>query len=319
MISFIVIGKNIESTVEICIRSIQNFIAFNKIKESEIVYVDSDSNDRTIDLCKKLPTTIIQIKGEVNAAIGRNVGAKKSKGEILFFVDGDMELIPEFYPIAFENEHKLKHPFVTGDFLDKFYDENFNPVSKTFKVNGFQTTVFMSVVGGLFIVERPYWEKLNGMDERLIRSQDFDFGLRMEKAKCPNLRYHNLLAYHHTKSYYQNQRLNQLIYNKGLLSTGILVRKHIFNYSYLKILVKSRRSLILFIISIMISIVAPTFGLLCLSGYLFYQVIRSYRSYQKEGYFWGNFKYKLIFDLMTFIGFLFYFPAQKTYAVHILQ
>lgn len=317
MISFIVIGKNIESTIGICIGSIQEFISFNKIRESEIIYVDSDSTDKTIELCKELPVRVIQTKGEVNAAIGRNTGAKNSRGDILFFVDGDMELIPEFYPVAFKPGHKLNYPFVTGDFIDKFYDEDFNPVEKTFKVNGFQTTVYMSIVGGIFIIERSCWEKLNGMDERLIRSQDFDFGLRMEKAGCPNLRYHNLLAYHHTKSYYQHQRINQLIHNKGLLSTGILVRKHIFNYSYLKILVKSRRSLILLLASIVISLIVPFPGSLFWLAYLSYQLIRSYRSYRKEGYFWGNFKFKLLFDIMTLAGFLFYFPAQKKYTVQL--
>ncbi|MCD4680112.1 MAG: glycosyltransferase, partial [Bacteroidales bacterium] len=126
MISFIIIGRNIENTIAKCIESVIRFIGNNNIIEYEIVYVDSESKDKTIEIAKKYPIKIFQIKGQVNAAIGRNVGAKNAKGDILFFIDGDMEILPDFYPIAFDtNTNKLKYPFSSGPLLHKHYNGKF--------------------------------------------------------------------------------------------------------------------------------------------------------------------------------------------------
>ncbi len=127
MISFIIIGRNIEKTITLCLESIFRFTKENKISSYEVIYVDSASSDKTIEISKLYTIRIILITGQVNAAIGRNEGAKHAKGEILFFVDGDMELIPDFWDFVYDKSKKrLKYPIISGYLRHKFYDGNFN-------------------------------------------------------------------------------------------------------------------------------------------------------------------------------------------------
>ena len=183
MISFIIIGKNIEKTIALCLESIFRFTKENDISSYEMIYVDSASSDKTIEISKLYPIRIILITGQVNAAIGRNEGAKHAKGEILFFIDGDMELIPDFWDFVYDKSNKrLKYPFISGYLRHKFYDGDFNYLY-TRDDNIAKEPVFRNVVGGLMLVEQKYWESMGGMDERLIRNQDLDFGLKMANAR----------------------------------------------------------------------------------------------------------------------------------------
>ena len=90
MISFTVIGRNEEKNLRRCFNSIYNTILYNQIKDQKVIYVDSKSTDRSIDIAKEFRSiTIYCITGYCNAAIDRNIGAKESKGNIFFFIDGD--------------------------------------------------------------------------------------------------------------------------------------------------------------------------------------------------------------------------------------
>ena len=114
MISFIIIGRNVEHTIERCLNGVFNFIEVEKIDRSEVIYVDSDSYDRSLELASKTQARVLHLKGKLNAAIGRNVGAEHAKGDILFFIDGDMELLPGFLSDIVDESGKMKYPFCTG-------------------------------------------------------------------------------------------------------------------------------------------------------------------------------------------------------------
>ena len=105
MISFIVIGKNEGWKLKLCFDSIQNVVSQDGITDYEVIYVDSRSIDDSIQLAKTYPNTrVFMITGECNAGVGRNVGAKEAKGDILFFVDGDMEIQAGFLCKVLTNE-----------------------------------------------------------------------------------------------------------------------------------------------------------------------------------------------------------------------
>ena len=93
MISFIIIGKNEGKTIKLSIESVLNVIENSLFIESEILYIDSKSSDQTLKIVKSYrQIKYFELTGKCNAAIARNVGARESKGEVLFFIDGDMEI-----------------------------------------------------------------------------------------------------------------------------------------------------------------------------------------------------------------------------------
>ena len=93
MISFIVIGYNEGHKLKTCFKSIYKCVEFNRLPSYEVIYVDSKSDDKSLEIVKEFPSIkAFTILGDCNAAIGRNIGAIEAKGSILFFVDADIHL-----------------------------------------------------------------------------------------------------------------------------------------------------------------------------------------------------------------------------------
>ena len=111
MISFIIIGKNEGWKLKACLDALSVVVCKDKIQDYEIIYVDSKSTDDSINVAKQYPKArVFLITGECNAGVGRNIGGKEAKGDILCFLDGDMELQTEVIPsLLDENNHVLKN------------------------------------------------------------------------------------------------------------------------------------------------------------------------------------------------------------------
>lgn len=105
-LSVIVIARNEEvkigACLDSCVRSIQAAKSQGLIDRGEIVLVDSASTDRTVEIAKAYPATIVHLPAEwhLSAAAGRFVGTRHVTGDLLLFVDGDFVLIPEWLPEA---------------------------------------------------------------------------------------------------------------------------------------------------------------------------------------------------------------------------
>src|SRR6476661_3072924 len=115
MISFIIIGKNEEKNLTRCINRVIETINYNALAEYEIIYVDSNSTDNSIAVVERFPLVrILKVTGYCSVAIGRNVGAEEAKGDILYFLDADMEICPDFLTDILDEQQNLKYDLVSG-------------------------------------------------------------------------------------------------------------------------------------------------------------------------------------------------------------
>ena len=120
-ISFIVIGRDEAQHISNCLKSIYNTIEQNDIFNYEVIYIDSNSRDESINIVKTfINTKIYKISGKINSAIARNLGAEKSNGEILVFIDGDMEIDPESFNTMFFSDGKLKNKILNMLMMKSF-------------------------------------------------------------------------------------------------------------------------------------------------------------------------------------------------------
>ncbi|MCI7575391.1 MAG: glycosyltransferase [Bacteroidales bacterium] len=236
MISFIVIGKNEGERLQRCLTSVHTVVKQDCIAEWEILYVDSRSCDNSIQIAKESGATVFKITGECNAAIARNIGAKEARGEILFFIDGDMELLPGFLHKVLVND-KLVYPFLSGIFDDIVHDTEWNYLYTTprHQLKEGDADSFSATTGGLFLITKELWDKVGGMDNRLKRSQDYDLGLRLTKMGYPLCRKAIVAAKHYMVAY-----TLRCDYVKNMKYTALLLRKHWNNKQYLQIFCKSR-------------------------------------------------------------------------------
>jgi (heptosyl)LPS beta-1,4-glucosyltransferase len=84
-ISFSIIGHNEGYLIEDCLKSIKD-IAF------EIVYVDCDSSDNSIDIVKKYTDRIYTQKNNLNLNVNKQFGIEKCTGDWVFYIDPDERL-----------------------------------------------------------------------------------------------------------------------------------------------------------------------------------------------------------------------------------
>lgn len=298
MISFIIIGKNEGLRLEKCLQSIVSIVKQDKIVDYEIIYVDSRSTDNSIELAKQYGAKAFLITGECNAAIARNIGAKEAIGDILFFIDGDMELFSGFLPKVLTQDGRLEYPFISGIFNDIIHDMDWNYLhtSRRHKLQEGDADSVETTTGGLFLIEHSLWDKVGGMDTRFKRSQDYDLGLRLSQMGCPLHRKAILLANHYMRQYSVRED-----YIVNVKYTALLLRKHWNNIDYLKIFFKQQYTTVLLLISIILLFVS-SWSLFLYVGAIFYKNLK-----QKNMKRWWN---PIVRDCTLLWALLFFVPNE---------
>lgn len=229
MISFIVIGRNEGWRLNRCFESIHKAVEQNVIKEYEVIYIDSRSTDGSVELAKKCGVDkVFSITGTCNAAIARNIGAREAVGDVLFFIDGDMEILPDGLAKLYSVDKGIPYPFVSGNWINYHYR---NPMScspetiepkRTMKKDRYEI-----LVGGLFLIERELWEKAGGMKTNMRRSQDWEFAIRVARRGVPLLRKNIMLAKHHTILADKNiKRAWSLLLSGEKYYRAVILREH---------------------------------------------------------------------------------------------
>lgn len=127
-ISVIIPAYNEENSIGDCIDSLLK----QSVKDVEIIIVDDDSTDRSVEVAKDFPVKILFQK-HLGAGMARNLGASVASGEILVFVDADMTFDHEFI-------EKLTKPIRDGEAIGTFSKEEYvlnknNVWSKCWNIN----------------------------------------------------------------------------------------------------------------------------------------------------------------------------------------
>lgn len=184
-------------------------------KDYEVIVADANSKDGTVKAARKYGCRIV--KGGM-PAVGRNNGAKAAKGEILFFIDADVEFGNDFLKncISEFNSRKLDvaglyiHP-QGSNLLDKIFLGVFN--FWTFATQFF----YPNASGSGIICKKWLHEKVNGFDETIKLSEDMDYARRC--GKCG--KFGILKA---AKSYVAMRRFE----NEGRLKVGLKLLMSVF-------------------------------------------------------------------------------------------
>ena len=315
-ISFIVIGRNEGWKLELALKSVFDAIKLNNINDvSEVIYVDSNSSDNSIEIASKFPlTNIIKITDKHrNAAIGRNLGVFYSKGDLLIFLDGDTQLVPEFISEIIDEKHSFKYNFVSGNILEYYYDENWKFIKQVFRTrNGnpyLEDKYEVTVAGIFFCIKRSLWVELQGMDGRLSRLEDNDLCLRLSQIGISLLRKKELAAIHHTISYVHHSRIKKELLSFNSKYYGLLYHRNLLNLKLFKVIIKSEFTLSFLLLFSLLSAYFGSFWLL-----MFYPPLVLFRvwyhSRKRFISFW-DILFVPIRDITVFFSFLFYFPKKQ--------
>lgn len=301
MISFIVIGRNEEKNLERCIKGIYNAVSYAGINDYEIIYVDSRSTDRSIEVVQQFPgVKIFLVTGHCNAAIGRNIGAREAKGNVLFFIDADMEIYGEFLAGVWDADlNTLNENFVSGMLIDIIGGEKVRRSSNTM------------IPGGIYIIKRELWEDVGGMRNKFRAGEDYDLGLRLIEKGYRFKRKPDIITNHYTVPMMDKSRAWKAVWNKySFYPRCVVLRNHLFTKEMYIMLWKNDKTFILLVIAILLAIFYPMGGLIAAGVYLLGVLVRSFQN-TKFLPFFELVGYYILTDILNFVYFFTFFPKEK--------
>ncbi len=176
-ISIVVIGRNEGSRLRNCLLSAQQ--VDHSTFDLEIIYVDSASTDNSLAIAEELGVRSIALHPEhPTAALGRNAGWRASRGDFVFFLDGDSYVQPGFLAKAlpwFYSEPMLAAAF--GQRRERHPERSL--YNRVLDLDWYTVPGLTEFCGGDAIFRRSALEAGNGYDDSLIAGEEPDLCRRL--------------------------------------------------------------------------------------------------------------------------------------------
>lgn len=267
MISIIIVSYNTYDITRNCIISIYNY---SKGVKFEIILVDNNSSDNSIELLSDEFKDIVYIKNKHNYGFGiaNNIGLSQAKGDYILFLNSDTIFLNNVLSIFlnFYNTYTEKDELgaLGCIMLDKMYVENHHnsynnfPSTKTlftgrFKKNSFKNINHFEVdfiVGADLFIKRDVLQIIGCFDVNYFMYwEEADLQLRLKKINkkrliingpklihleggSNNLRLNKLILFHQSLFYYFKKNSNIFVLFTYLLYLFLYSGKLIFKYNF---------------------------------------------------------------------------------------
>lgn len=217
-LSIIIPSYNSQATINQTLSSL--FLSSFK-QPFEVIVVDDASTDDSLKVIRKYPLRILKNKTTSGPSYTRNLGAKKSRGELLLFLDSDVVLkkdtlkkIINFYQKNIsEGRECVCGGYFAKDSINKgfgpelaalHYHYRFHKSADLFKLNGaLRESSFPSLCG---LISKKVFLKIGMFDEnfKIPAGEDHDLGFRLDAKKNPIFILLNCPVSHHFPSFFKS-------------------------------------------------------------------------------------------------------------------
>jgi len=152
----------------------------------EVIVIDDCSNDNSIAIIEKYPCKLINLTERSGAARTRNIGARNSRGEILFFIDADCLLKKDALTIAAQNYDKYgPGTIIGGTYTPRPYDKNFFSMFQSIFIHYSETKNSHRpdyLATHAMIIDSGTFKKSGGFSEKFMPIlEDVEFSHRLKK------------------------------------------------------------------------------------------------------------------------------------------
>jgi len=188
-VTVVVIGRNEATNLPRCFDSIQKLTR-------RIVFVDSNSSDRSVEVAREygVPVIVVLDSNFYSASLGRMVGATKCETPLIQFLDGDMELAPEWMPTAAQFMNDNPKAAVVHGFKREFKDPN-NLAAFTIKAD--QRDWRSDYLQGAYLIRRDVYQASGGLDPRFPGEEERDLYVRIHDLGHEVWYIHHLMSSHY--------------------------------------------------------------------------------------------------------------------------
>lgn len=172
-LSVVIPTKNEEAFLPTLLRSIGR----QTLKPSEVIVADAQSTDRTREIARAAGARVVE--GGMPGP-GRNAGARVATGDILLFLDADVELRDaKFLETSVKEMERRRLDIATCDVLPLSDDWVDHAMHKVYNVYArAMSPVFPHAPGFCLFVRRELHKKIKGFDESVVFCEDHDYAAR---------------------------------------------------------------------------------------------------------------------------------------------
>lgn len=181
-LSVVIVTYNEEDRIRECIESVIS--AGRGLADFEVILVDSNSTDRTVDVAAEYPITLLRIPDDelTTPGAGRYVGTDDARGELVLFVDGDMTIEREWLARALTVLCSREDVAAV--------DGHLNAPSSA------ETITEVDAVRGVALYKREALQSVGGFDPSLRSLEDIHLGYELTAAGYTLLRLPEMAAIH---------------------------------------------------------------------------------------------------------------------------
>ena len=177
-VSIVIKALNEEEHIEKAVSSA--LLAVEKLG-GEVILADSISTDATVDIAKRYPITIVQLKNpeDRRCGVGPQLGYQVARGQYVYILDGDMEMDPDFLPVAVAEMEKDPWLGGVGGLIEEKSESSYQfRGRKRRKAEGVSGDVKWLDMGGLY--RRAALEQSGYFSNRNLHAyEEQDLGLRL--------------------------------------------------------------------------------------------------------------------------------------------
>jgi len=232
LLSIIIPMFNSEATIIKTLDSINKSI----YQRFEVILVDDFSNDKTIETINSFKDKInydlkiINLNKNCGPGAARNKGAEEACGEVLIFIDSDVEIFPDTLTKIIDTFKKNPQiSAIVGDYCKETGPTNFCTVYKNLFHTYFHgraktlTTIFFTGCGAIF---RSVFLDVKGFDEHdILTVEDICLGYKLHNNNYITMLNPDIQVKH-----------NKYFSFKGLLITDIFIR----GIPWMKLIIKNK-------------------------------------------------------------------------------
>lgn len=182
----VIIGRNEEQFIEGAIGSLLKIR--EEIADAEIIFVDSASTDRSIEIAQRFPIRILQLPASfpLGVGAGRYTGYRWSHGDYVFFLDGDAVAEADWLVEAmfFMDAHP-EYAAVAGVLDEEYVDSKGVHLGSSPNVFGQdlnRDVIDSKVLGGIALYRRSVLEEVGTVHPYLPTAEDHELCLRIRRA-----------------------------------------------------------------------------------------------------------------------------------------
>jgi glycosyltransferase involved in cell wall biosynthesis len=204
-LSIVIIGRNAEWSISRLLDSVIACVPLHLSKE--IIYVDSASTDRTIEVVSRYPTTIIQLSADhpLCASAGRFIGSRYATGKYIYFLDSDMELLDGWLERALlELDERPQIGVITGIVVDTdraLKTDQIPPIDYSSYSDAGLTDV--QYAGGAAIFRRSILHQVGTWNPHIISDEESELCLRIRQEGYRVVCLEYPMTRHHTAPYFE--------------------------------------------------------------------------------------------------------------------